>query len=432
MSHTLKKLDKSQVELTITVTPEEYQKDMETAAKRLSNRVAVKGFRKGNVPFSMMKKEVGEMGILQEALESIVQRTFIEAIKSEELDTVGMPQIAVEKVAPGNDLEYKATVALLPEVKLADLGKLKLKKEEAAVEDNKLDETLDALRGMHAKEVIKDGSAEGTDKLVLDMNMSIDNVPIEGGQAKNHQVYLSEDHYIPGFNEQVAGLKKGDEKEFSLEFPKNHYQKMFAGKNVDIKVKVNDVFTRELPEIDDEFAKKLGQESAEKLKDLIRQNMLAEAKQKAEQKSEIALLDALIEKSTFEDIPDILIDSEKQKMFHELARDLERNGVTIDQYLQDIKKTETELTEQFTEQASKRAKAALVSRQIAKEQHIEVSKEEMDAEIELIKNAYAHNKEAQDNLTRPEVRDSIATMLQNRKVIAYLKKEVFGDEEKTA
>lgn len=430
MSHTLKKLEKSQVEFTITVSPADYQKDMETAATRLSSRVAVKGFRKGHIPYDTMKKEVGEMAILQEALESIVQRTFVEALQEEKLDTVGMPKISVEKVAPDNDLEYKAVVALLPVVKLVETKKVKVKKEEPTVDDKKMTETMNALRGMHAKEVIKEGKAEGTDKLVIDMDMTLDNVPVEGGQAKNHQVYLSEDHYIPGFNKQVEGLKKGDEKEFTLDFPKTHYQKMLAGKNVDFKVKVNDVYTRELPNVDEEFAKTLGQKSVEELTALVQKNLMAEATQKANQKAEIDLLDAMIEKSKFEDIPDVLMLAEKEKMFHELSRDLEKNGIAIDQYLRDIKKTEAELTEQFTDQAIKRAKASLVSRQVAKDQGIEVSKEDLDAEVELIKQAYPNNKEAEDNLKRPEVRDSIATMVQNRKVMDYLKKEVFGEEKK--
>ena len=430
MQHTSKKLDNSQVELTITVSAEEYQPQMEKAATRLAERIAIKGFRKGKAPYDIVKKEAGEMAILQEAMEAIVQKSFFDVITEEKLDTIGMPKIEVEKAAPGNELVYKATVALLPEVKLPSLDKLKVDKIEGKVSDKQLDETLDALRGMHANEVKKDGAAEGTDKLVLDMDMTIDKVPVEGGQSKDYQVYLSENHYIPGFNDQVAGLKSGEEKTFTLDFPAEHYQKHLAGKKVDFKVMVKDVFERQLPEIDDEFAKKLGQESADKLKELIRGNMEQEAGQKAAQQTEIAILDALVEKTKFTDIPEVLIDNERQKMFHELMRDLEKHGVTPQQYLADIKKTEQELYDGFKEQAEKRAKAALISRQVAKEHNIEVPAEDLKAEIEMLKGMYQDNEEAQTNLQRPEVQDTIAVSMQNRKVMGFLHERLFGEEKK--
>ncbi len=244
-------------------------------------------------------------------------------------------------------------------------------------------------------------------------------------------MYLSEDHYIPGFNKEVEGLKKGDEKSFTLSFPKTHYQKHLAGKKVDFKVAVKDVFDRQLPEMNDEFAKKLGQTDVNALNDIIQSNLENEAKQKAAQQFEIDILDAMIEKTKFEDIPEVLINSERQKMFYELQRDLERNGVSVEQYMADIKKTEEELFEDFRAQAEKRAKAALLSRQVALENEMVVKAEEIDEEIEKMKHAYEHNKEAQENLKKPEVRDSIATVLQNKKVVALLKERVSGGKKET-
>ncbi|MBU0597045.1 trigger factor [Patescibacteria group bacterium] len=427
MQHTIKKLEKSELEITITVTPEEYQPQMEDAANRLSERTIVKGFRKGKVPYEQMKREAGEMAILQEALESIIQKTFYTVVKEQKLETIGMPKIDANKTAPGNDLIYSATVAILPEVKLPELTEIKVEKKEAIVDPKKLDETLDSLRGMQAKETIKKGKAEGTDKLVIDMDMLIDNVPVEGGQAKDYQVHLSEDHYIPGFNEKVVGMEEGEEREFSLGFPKEHYQKHLAGKTVDFKVKAKGVYTRELPELDEEFAKKLGQDSVEKLKEIINNNMLAEAKQKVDQKIEIGILEGLIEKTNFGELPEVLIDSERQKMFYELKRDLDRNGVSIEKYLEDIKKDEKELYEDFRTQAEKRAKAALISRQVAKEQGINISPEALAKEIDLLKKAYPDDKQTQENLERPEVQESIATTMQNRQVMQYLKEKILGE-----
>jgi len=424
MTHAQKKLDNSQIELTITVPPAEYQKHLEKAALRISEQTAIKGFRPGHVPFDIIKKEVGEMNVLQEALESIVQETFFKTIMEEKLDTIGMPNIAMEKVAPCNDVVYKATVAIIPKVKLPDMEKIKVARKVTTVGEAEVRKTIDALRGLQATEVIKDGKADGTDKLVLDMNMLLDNVPVEGGQAKDYQVYLSEEHYIPGFNEQVRGLKKGDEKTFKLDFPKTHYQKMLAGKNVEFKVNIKDVFERKLPEFTDDFAKRLGKDTAEELKSMLQKNMVAEAELKADQKTEIEILDALIEKTEFAPIPRVLIDAERQKMFYELKRDLGRHDISIDQYLADLKKNEKELFEDFKEQAEKRAKAALVSRQVALEQKIEVAKEEIDAEIKVMEEVYKDDAEVKEKLSRPEVRDTIATTIQNRKVMGWLKSRI--------
>ncbi|MBT3418974.1 MAG: trigger factor [Candidatus Magasanikbacteria bacterium] len=431
MKHTLKKQEKSQVELTIVITKEEYEPYLQEAAKRIADKVDIKGFRKGKAPYEKVEKEVGEMRIYQEALETLIQKTYPEALKKENLDVIGMPQVDVETLVPGNDIVYKAIVALLPKVKIADLTKIKVEKKPKPVEDEKVIETIDALRGMRASEVVTDKAATKEDKLIIDMLMSIDNVPVEGGQAKDYQVYLGEKHYIPGFNDQLLGAKKGEEKIFSLDFPKDHYQKMLAGKSVGFSVQIKEVFERTLPELNDAFAKEIGQDNVDALKKIIRSNMEHEALHKAEEKAEIEILETLVEKSSFDDIPKVLSDHEKQKMFYELTRDLEKNGVTLEQYLQDIKKTEKDLLEDFTTQAEKRAKAALLSRHIAKEQEITATKDAIDKEISMLEETYKDNAGYLENLKRKEVRETIATQLQNKAVMKYLKEQILGSADHT-
>lgn len=429
MKHELKKLENSQVELTVTVEPSEYEKHLKSAATRLSERANIKGFRKGKAPYDIVKRELGDMSILQEALERIIQESFYEAIKTEEVETIGMPDIKVEKLAPGNEIIYKATVALLPKVTLADLTKLKAKKDEKEITKEAVDEVIENLRKMQAKEVIKQGAATKEDKVVVDMDMKDKGVSVEGGQAKGYGVYLSEEHYIPGFNEKLVGAKKGDELKFNLEFPEDHYQKNFAGKKIDFTVKVNDVYERQLPEANEEFAKALGQESVEKLRELLKENLSNEEKRKAEERFEIAIFEELLENSTFEEIPEVLINAERQKMFYELKRDLDRNGISIEDYLKDIKKKEDELFEDFKEQATKRAKSALVSRAVAHDNNIDVSNDELKAEIQMMKDMYKENEEYLENLKKPEVKDTIRNMLANKKVVAFLKEKVQGEKK---
>ncbi|MDO8625885.1 MAG: trigger factor [Candidatus Magasanikbacteria bacterium] len=424
MSYEFKKLEKSQAEFIITIKPEEYKKDLEKAAVRLSERAAIKGFRPGKAPYEMVKQQLGELKILEEALQSIVARTFFEAVTTEKLITIGQPDVKIEKLAPGNDLIFKATAALLPVVTLPNLNEIKIEKKAVAVGDKEVGETLDNLKKMQSKEVIKNGPATKEDKVIIAMEMFLDKVPVEGGQAPNHQVYLSEAHYIPGLAEQLVGLKKDELKEFNLKFPADHYQKHIAGRNVDFKIKVKDVFTLEYPEVDDVFAKALGQASVAKLKELLLGNLTREAENKEDHRQEEAILEQMIEKSKFEDLPEILVDSEKRKMFYELKNDLERRGLDMAKYLLDIKKTEAQIFADFKEGAEKRAKAALISRQVAKDNDIKVEKTELDQEIEEIKKAYPGDEKVAKNLKRPEVIDTIAATVQNRKVISYLKEKI--------
>ncbi|HNU95918.1 MAG TPA: trigger factor [Candidatus Magasanikbacteria bacterium] len=424
MKHEKKQLGKSELELTITLEPTEYQKDMEEAAERLSQRAAIKGFRPGKAPYDFIKQQLGEIKIMEEAVESIIQRTFFEIIKEEKIDSVGMPKINVEKMVPGNDFIYKAIVALIPKIKLIDLKKIKIEGKPIEITDEELNKVLTDLQKMQTKEVVKTGKAKKEDKVLIDMDMFIGGVPVEGGQAKDHQVYLNEEHYIPGLKEQLIDLSKDDTKEFNLRFPKNHYQKHLADKDVDFKIKVKDVFELTLPELNDEFAKKLGQESIDKLKELLKENMMREAEMKEKQRVEADILEQIIEKSNFEEIPQILIDSEKRKMFYELKHDLEHHGIEMEQYLKDIKKTEEQIFQDFEQQANKRVKAALVSRQVAVDNNIKVEKEDLDKELELIKKTYAHDEKILENLKRPEVLDNIIGTIQNRKVLEFLKAEV--------
>jgi len=431
MDYNIQELDGSEVEINIIVNPDEYQEDLEKAAERISNRVDIDGFREGNAPYRVVKNEVGEMKIMQEALQTIAQRSYVQVLKQENIESVGSPEVEVKKMAPGDAVEFTATVGVMPEIELADLNTLEVEKEMKEVKEEDVQDSLDSLRKMHAEEEKKEGPAQDDDKIVLDMNMSVDGVPVEGGQAQDYQVYLNEeDQHIPGFNEKVEGMKAGEEKEFTLDFPENHYQQNLAGKTVDFNITVNEVYSQELPDLDEDFAKKLGQEDVEGIKNLIRQNLEQEAKKKENQQFEIKLLNKMVEESEIGEVPEALIEAEKQKMYQELKNDLEKNGVTVEQYLEDIKKTEEELLEGFTEQATKRAKTALISRKLAEEhEQLQPTEEEIEEEVEKIRQANEGSEEIEERLQNQQVRGTIATTIQNRKVVDWLKDQVEVKEE---
>lgn len=427
-----KQLSKSKIELTITVQPEEYQKHLERAAKDISQNVEIKGFRPGNAPYDSIKAKVGEMKIYEQALEYMVRSSYEQALKEQELDPVGMPDIEVEKLAPNNELVYKATVSLLPSVELPDFEKIKVEKKEKEIKDKDIDRVLGDIQKMRGTEVIKEGTATDQDKIVVDMDMLHDNVPLDGGQAKDHGVYLNEDYYIPGLQKELVGLKKGDEKSFKLKMPKDHYQKHMAGKDIEYKVRVKDVYERSLPEINDELAKTLGQESVEKMKELIAENLSNEEKQKAQQRYEVELLEKVVDAAKIGEIPEVLVDAEKDKMLFELKRGVEQQGMEWSKYVENIGKSEESIIDGFGDQAIKRAQAALVSRQIAKEHGLEPDFNEIEKELEVMREHYKDNAEATANLARPEVRHTVATLVRNRKTMTWLKENTGEKEKKTA
>ena len=424
MKYQSKTLPKSQVELTITVESADYQDNLQKAATRISERAAIKGFRPGKAPYDTVKQQVGEVKIMEEAMQSIVEENFTKAANEEKIETIGMPQITIEKIAPGNNFVFKATVALMPVIKLGDISKIKIETKTKKVDDKKVEEVLGNLQRMQPKEVLKNSAADKKDKVVIKMDMSINKVPVEGGQADNHGVYLSEEHYIPGLDEQLVGLKKDEEKEFSLKFPAEHYQKHLAGKNVDFKVKVKDVFELQYPELNDEFAKALGLDNMDKLRTTLQANLQKEEDTKEAQRVEIEIFDKLIASSEISEAPEVLVDAEKNKMFHELKHRLSQQGVDMEKYLKDLKKTEKEIYDDFAESADKRVKAALVSRQIALDNDIKADKKDIDQEIELIKKTYPDDKTVKENLKKQEVLDTLVMAVQNRKVVAWLKEQV--------
>jgi len=428
MEHKAKKLENSQMEFTVTISPKDYQKHLEAASQRISNRVAIKGFRKGKAPYDMVKKEVGDMKLLQESLEDIIQDSFYQAVKAEKVDTIGMPEINVQKMAPDNDIVYTAKVALVPKVTLPKLDDIKIKRTVKKITDKDVDETIENLRKMQTKEVLKEGKATKDDKIVIDMNLFLDGVPIEGGQANDYGVHLSENQHIPGFNEALIDLQKDDEKEFDLPFPENYHSQQLAGNTGKFKVKVKDVFTKTLPEVDEAFAKALGQESVAKLRELIKENLSHEAEHKADEVAEIEMFETLIKTSKFDEMPAVLVDAERKKMFYELRSDLEKHGVSIDQYLQDIKKSEKDLEADFKAKATDRAKASVLSREVALENKLEVSKEELEAEVKNLREYYKETPEYLENLKKPEVIDSIHNMLLNKKVVAFLADKLIDGE----
>jgi trigger factor len=421
MNVTLNKLPKNQVELTIELTQEELKSHIQQAVAEISKEITIAGFRPGKAPYEIVEKQVGAIKIYQQAAEKAIQKTYPQAIIENKLLTVGPPKIAVEKIAPNNPFVYKATASLLPSVKLGDYKKIKEGRREVKVEAKEIDGTLQNLRKMFGKEKRVSRSVQKGDKVEIDMNTYVDKVPIDGGKSENHPITVGEGHFIPGFEDNLIGLIEGQTKEFQLKFPKEYHQKNLAGKPVDFKVKVKSVFEIEKPDLDDNFAKTAGK--FEKLDDLRRQiekNIHQEKTTKEQQRWELAVIEQIINKSSFDEIPDVLIESELHKMLHELEHEVTGQGMKFEDYLSSIKKSKEDLQKEFQPRAVKRVKTAFVIRKIAKEENITVSDEEIDKEVERNKQQYQNNPEVLKQISRDEYKNYLKSVLRSQKVFEFL------------
>lgn len=422
MNIDIKNLPKGEIEITIELSPEELKPYMEKAAEELSQKSKIEGFRPGKAPYDIIRARFGEHAILEAGAERIVIKSYAKALKEKNIITIGSPKIDVKKMAVNNPFIFTATAATVPDTTLGKYKNLEIKKQETKIENEKIEKALADLAKMQSKEVLAERPAGESDKIVVDMDISKDNVPIEGGQAKDMAVILNEEHYIPGFNKELIGLKAGDEKEFDLEFPKEHFQKHLAGSKAHFKVKLKSVFEIQPPKLDDEFAKALGQKSLEELRALIRKNMEHEASHRDEEKWEIEILNKIVENSKFSDIPELLINSEVNKMLEELKQNVARQGVAFEDYLKSINKTPDDFKLEFAPEAIKRIKIALIIREIAKAENIKADDKEVAEETEKMMNAYKDNAEMQKQIKTDDFRDYLKSRIENRKVIEVLKK----------
>jgi len=415
--------EKNTVKLTFTLTPEEVQPHLEEAAAHISEHSSIPGFRPGKAGYEVVKQRIGEAKIMEEALEGIVRKYYVKAILDHEIDSVGSPKIDVEKMAPGNDLVFSAEVTRMPRIKsLADYKKLSVETQTPVVEDKDIELAIKDLTRMQTKEVRAESgsSVQSQDKVVLALEMKKDGVALEGGQSPNHIVFMTEEYYIPGFKNQLIGLKEGEEKTFTLTFPTEHVQDYLAGKVVEFHVTVKEIFHLQTPEINDAFATSLGIKDLATMNELIHKNLLEEKIREENIRQEQMLLELTAQKSQYEDIPDLLLNEEVNKMIHELKHKVTEQGVEFEQYLASLKKNLAQLKLDFTPQALIRIKIALLLREVAKQEQVKVTDEELDKELDDAASRY-EDKEAKQQIYSPEYRAYIEQILQNRKTIELLK-----------
>ncbi|MDD4607317.1 MAG: trigger factor [Patescibacteria group bacterium] len=418
------KLDKGLVELEIEVEAKELTEFIDDTIQTIIKEEKFSGFRQGKATVEMVRKKYSEMDLLQKSLEKIITVTYYEILMKEKLLSVGQPEIQVIKMIPGNPFVYKAKVALLPTVKIADLTQIKIVKEPIKVENEHQEKILKELQMARSQEKIVEREAKKSDKVMLDIEMSINKVPLDGGQTKNTAIMLGDDFFLPGLDKEIIGLKKNDQKEFTLTYPQDYHDKKLANKKVDFKVKVNEIYEMTLPEINDEFAKSLGKfNNLAELKKQLAENLQQEAEAKQNQDLENEMFDKLIQVSNFGEIPEVLIENEKDVMLKEMESFIQQQGMKFEDYLTHLQKDKAGLKKGLESQALKRLKVSLIIREIVKQQDIQVTDEELQKEIDKI---LEHNT---DQAVKEQVADEryksyLRNALTSKKALDYLKDKV--------
>lgn len=384
-------LPKSEVKITIELTEEETKKLMEKAAKQVSEMVKVPGFRSGQVPLDILKKHVKDGAIEGHMIDIALPETYTEAVKKEDIKVISKPEI---KILTDNPLKYEAKVAVYPDVKISGYEKVKIKKQEVKVEDKDVEEVLKDIQKRRATYSKVDRGAEKGDRVEIDFEgFDEGGAPLENTSSKHHPVVLGEGSLVPGFEEELIGLKGGEKKEFKVSFPKDYFHKPFKGKKVQFKVEVHQVDEMKLPEINDEFVKQItGEEKpVDEMKKSIKENLKTEREQGEKVRRENEFLDAIADMVKVE-IPAPLIEEEIDSMMEEFENELSGKNITLQQYLEGSKKEVKDLRDQRTKEAEKRLRLRFGLQQVFEQEKIEVTEENIRHEVDHIKSLYPENE----------------------------------------
>ena len=389
MSVQVENLEKNMVKLTIEVPAEELEKAIDAAYKKLKNQISIPGFRKGKVPRAMVEKMYGVEVFYEDAANTLMQQNYPSAVEESGVDIVSRPSIDVVQIEKGKPFIYTAEVAVRPEVTLGKYMGVTVTKIDTSVSDDEVAEALEQQRNNNARTIsVTDRPVAVGDTAVIDFEGFVDGVAFEGGKGENHPLEIGSHTFIDNFEDQLVGKNAGDEVEVNVTFPEQYQAADLAGKPATFKVKINEIKAKELPELDDEFAQDVSEfDTLAEYKESLKKNLEEKKENEAKRTKEDEAVQKIIDKSKM-DIPEAMIDTQCETMIEEFAQRIAQSGLSMDQYLQFSGLTVDGLKEQVRPEALSRIQASLVLEQIAKDENIEVSDDDVNAEIEKMAASY--------------------------------------------
>jgi trigger factor len=381
---TIKKLPRSKVQFEVEVTPEIIAKYKDVALQKLSEETDLKGFRAGHVPVSLLEQHYGAEYVQARVVDIAFPYLYADVVRQEKLAVLAQPEVKIVKETP---LVIEVIVAVFPEVEIGSYQKIKISKKEVKISSKEVEEVLAQIKQRNAKYKIKESEAQKGDRVEINFEGEFTTgVKDDRLRSKHHPLILGSNSFIPGFEDQIIGMKKGDQKTFEIGFPKNYHHQEFQNKKATFTVEIVEVEEIELPEINEDFIQKLtGKKSTveEFVKD-VEENLRVKMEQDIYIQRENELMDKITE-ITQVDIPEILIKEEVDFMLHDLKQKITSQGMDFSHYLQHLKKSENELRKEYEKQAQKRILLRFAFQEIIKKEQLQVSEEEMIKKIEEIK-----------------------------------------------
>lgn len=383
--------------LTFDIDTETIQKGIDHAFTRTQKRISVPGFRKGHVPRTIFNQMYGEESLYQDALNDVLPDAYEAAIKEAGIEPVDQPQVNVESMEKGQPWTLTATVAVKPEVTLGDYKGMEVPEQDTSVSDADVDSELENKRQQQAELVLKeDEAAADGDTVVIDYEGSVDGEKFDGGSADNYSLVLGSGSFIPGFEDQLVGHKAGEDVDVNVTFPEDYHAKDLAGKDALFKVKIHEVKEKQLPELDDEFAKDVDEdvETLAELKDKVKKQLQDQKEAAAKAAIEDAAIEAAVANAETEEIPQAMLDDDANRQLQQYLAGMQQQGINPQMYFQITNTTEDDLRKQFADDAAKRVKTNLVLEAVVKDANLNATDEDVQNEIADLAKQYGMDEEA--------------------------------------
>ena len=389
MKVTIEKKEHNITELVIELPVEEVNKSFDKAYQKLAQQVNIPGFRKGKAPRKMIEARIGIDGMRSEAFDFIIPDAYRRAVKEHAVEPVGRPEVTDVTLNPGEPCVFTVSVITRPEVTLGEYKGLSVEAPVTEVTAEEVDKQVDALRERHAKMVVvEDAELANGDFAIIDFNGMIDGKPFSGGQSKGYPLEVGSGSFIPGFEDQLIGAKAGEEREVKVTFPSEYFVPELAGKDAVFTTKINDIKRKELPELNDDFAKEAG--DADTLEEM-KTKMMAKLTEAAAKKDEAAFREAAVAKAVANatiEVPEIMVEDQVAHMIQDLEMSLKQRGLAIDKYLGYMNMDMAALTERYRPAAAEQVRTELTLEAIVKAEALTVTDEEFNAEVEKMAQAY--------------------------------------------
>ena len=389
MSLQVEKLEKNMAKLTIEVSAEDVDKAMEKAYQKQKSRISLPGFRKGKAPRKMIESMYGKGVFMEDAVNSLVPQEYTKALGECDLEIVSQPEINVTQMEPGKALIFTADVAVKPEVTLGDYKGVEVPKSEIAVTDEEVDAEVKKEQDKNARTVaVEDRAAANGDITTIDFEGFVDGVAFEGGKGTDYALTLGSGTFIPGFEDQLVGANTGDHVEVKVTFPEEYQAKELAGKEAVFQCDVKKIETKEVPELDDEFAKDVSEfDTLAEYKEDVKKKLTEKKEKEARTAKENAAVDKAIENAQM-DIPELMTKTECRQMMDDFSRRMQQQGLSMEQYFQFTGQSMDKMMEDMKPQALKRIQTRLVLEKVAEAENIQPSEEEITEEIQKMADAY--------------------------------------------